>query len=102
VIIFGRGAPTELSPVLGRPSGKRSWLGDRMGLLDKSVTHGEKRCPAARSYSLIKPNSTGRRLMRLWVRSAMGWVGGGGRRSQPRWGRVPSPSRYSADKLSRA
>ena len=41
----------------------------------KSVTYGEQRFHAARSYSLIKPYRTGRRLMRSLVRSATEWVG---------------------------
>jgi hypothetical protein len=34
---------------------------------------------AARSYSLIRPPRTGRRLIRSWDRSATGWSGRGGR-----------------------
>ena len=55
----------------------------------KSATYAEQRLHATRSYSLIKPPRIGRRLMRWWVRSATGWVGSGGRRSQARWGRRP-------------
>jgi hypothetical protein len=44
---------------------------------------------AARSYSLIKQPRTGRRVMRSWLRSTTGWVGGGGRRSRARWGHRP-------------
>src|SRR5438105_3589259 len=39
---------------------------------------------ATRSYSLIKPCRTGRRLMRSLLRSATGWVGRGGRRLRAR------------------
>ena len=34
---------------------------------------------AARSYSLMRPPRTGRRLIRSWERSATGWSGRGGR-----------------------
>ncbi|MGO9081650.1 MAG: hypothetical protein ACLQDY_21835, partial [Streptosporangiaceae bacterium] len=34
---------------------------------------------AARSYSLMRPPRTGRRLIRSWERSAAGWSGRGGR-----------------------
>jgi Integrase core domain len=33
---------------------------------------------AARSYSLMRPPRTGRRLIRSWERSAAGWSGRGG------------------------
>ena len=46
----------------------------------KLVTHGEQWFHATRSYSLIKPCRTGRRLMRSLLRSATGWVGRGGRK----------------------
>lgn len=55
----------------------------------KSVTSAEQRLYAARSYSLIKPPRTGRRVICLWWRSATGWVGRGGRRPRARWGRRP-------------
>jgi hypothetical protein len=50
----------------------------------KSASCVEQRFHAARSYSLIRPPRTGRRVMRSWLRSATGWVGRGGRRSRAR------------------
>jgi integrase len=44
---------------------------------------------AARSYSLMRPPSTGRRLIRTCELSATGWSGRGGRSWQLRWGRCP-------------
>src|SRR6266576_4458812 len=44
---------------------------------------------AARSYSLMRPPRTGRRLIRCRERSAAGWPGRGGRSWRPRWGRRP-------------
>lgn len=44
---------------------------------------------AARSYSLMRPPRTGRRLIRSWVRSAVGWSGRGGCDWRLRWGRCP-------------
>ena len=44
---------------------------------------------AARSYSLMKPPRTGRRLIRSRERSATGWSGRGGRSCRLRWGRRP-------------
>jgi hypothetical protein len=44
---------------------------------EKSVTSGEQPLQAARSYSLIRPPSTGRRVMRLGVRSVGVGVGRG-------------------------
>ena len=44
---------------------------------------------AARSYSLMRPPRTGRRLIRFWERSATGWSGRGGRSWRLRWGRRP-------------
>jgi hypothetical protein len=44
---------------------------------------------AARSYSLMRPPRTGRRLIRCWEISAAGWPGRGGRSSRLRWGRRP-------------
>jgi len=61
-------------PELSRFRGLHSCLGG----FQKSVTYGEQRFPAARSYSLVKPPRTGRRLMRPWMRSATEWVGSGG------------------------
>jgi hypothetical protein len=55
----------------------------------KSVTCAEQQLYAARSYSLIKPPSIGRRLIRSWLSSATGWVGCGGRRSRERYGSSP-------------
>jgi hypothetical protein len=54
----------------------------------KSVTCGEQQFHAARSYSLIKPPSTGRRLMRSWleVRDGVGWL---------RWAKVTGAVRPS-------
>jgi hypothetical protein len=39
---------------------------------------------AARSYSLMRPPRTGRRLIRSWERSVTGWSGRGGRSCRPR------------------
>ncbi len=55
----------------------------------KSATDAEQQLHAARSYSLIRPPRTGRRVICSWLRSAMGWVGCGGRRSRARCGRRP-------------
>jgi hypothetical protein len=44
---------------------------------------------AACSYSLIKPPRTGRRVIRLSLRSETGWSGRGGRSWRLRWGRRP-------------
>ena len=44
---------------------------------------------AARSYSLMRPPRTGRRLICSWERSATGWSGRGGRSCRLRWGRRP-------------
>jgi hypothetical protein len=44
---------------------------------------------AARSYSLMRPPRTGRRLICFWVRSETGWSGRGGWRWRLRWGRRP-------------
>ena len=44
---------------------------------------------AARSYSLMRPPRTGRRLIRCWERSATGWSDRGGRSWRLRWGRLP-------------
>ena len=44
---------------------------------------------AARSYSLMRPPRTGRRLIRSRERSATGWSGRGGRSWRLRWGRRP-------------
>jgi len=44
---------------------------------------------AARSYSLMRPPRTGRRLIRCRERSAAGWSGRGGRSWRLRWGRRP-------------
>ena len=44
---------------------------------------------AARSYSLMRPPRTGRRLIRSWERSATGWSGRGGRSWRLRCGRRP-------------
>jgi hypothetical protein len=38
---------------------------------------------AARSYSLLRPPRTGRRLICFWGRSATGWSGRGGRVEMP-------------------
>ena len=44
---------------------------------------------AARSYSLMRPPRTGRRLIRFWEKLATGWSGRGARSWRPRWGRRP-------------
>jgi hypothetical protein len=44
---------------------------------------------AARSYSLMRPPRTGRRLISSCERSATGWSGRGGRSCWLRWGRRP-------------
>src|SRR5258707_4980054 len=54
---------------------------------------------AACSYSLMRPPRTGRRLIRSWVRSAVGWSGRGGGNWRLRWGRGPV---YWAPYLARA
>jgi len=43
----------------------------------------------ARSYSLMRPPRTGRRLIRFRERSATGWSGRGARSWRLRWGRRP-------------
>ena len=54
-----------------------------------SVTGLDLAFYALRSYSLIRPPRTGRRLIRSRERSATGWSGRGGRSWRPRWGRRP-------------
>ena len=54
-----------------------------------SVTGVELGFYAARSYSLMRPPRTGRRLIRSWERSAGGWSGCGGCSWRLRWGRRP-------------
>jgi hypothetical protein len=44
---------------------------------------------ATRSYSLMRPPRTDRRLIRSWERSAGRWSGRGGRNWRLRWGRRP-------------
>jgi hypothetical protein len=44
---------------------------------------------AARSYSLMRPLRTGRRLIRPWERAASGWSGRGGCNCRLRWGHRP-------------
>jgi hypothetical protein len=67
----------------------------------KSATCAEQRFHAARSYSLIRPPRTGRRLIRSSLRSATGWVGRGGRRSWARCGHRPLSCRtYSVSTSS--
>jgi hypothetical protein len=53
------------------------------------VTWPELRFYAARAYSLIKPPSTGRRVIRRCVRSTAGRCVRGGASSRERWGRQP-------------
>jgi hypothetical protein len=65
-----------------------SMFGTHVGF-QKPVTWAEQQLYTARSYSLIKPPSTCRRLIRSLVRSATGWVGRGGRSSRARCGRRP-------------
>jgi hypothetical protein len=45
---------------------------DRAVGFQKSATCAEQRFHAARSYSLIRPPRTGRRVMCSWLKSAMG------------------------------
>jgi hypothetical protein len=56
----------------------------------------EQQLHAARSYSLIRPPKTGRRLICSWLRSGTGWVGCGGRRSRARCGLYRAKTRYRA------
>ena len=54
-----------------------------------SATGADLRFQAARSYSLISPPRTGRRLIRWRSRSGAGWSGRGGRSCSARCGRRP-------------
>jgi hypothetical protein len=54
-----------------------------------SATVVDLRIYAARSYSLMSPPRTSRRLIRSWERSAAGWSGRGGCNWRLRWGRRP-------------
>jgi hypothetical protein len=63
-------------------------LRKRVGV-QKLATHDEQWFHAARSYSLIRPPRTGRRVICSWLRFATGWVGCGGRRLRARCGRRP-------------
>jgi hypothetical protein len=80
---------------LGRPwPGQRaqSWRVLRQAPpvgFQNSATGLELRFYAARSYSLMRPPRTGRRLIRSWERSATGWSGRGGWSWRLRWGRRP-------------
>ena len=67
---------------------------EREGLLrpvgfKNSATDADLGFYATRSYSLMRPPRTGRRLIRFRVRSAMGWSGRGGWSWRLRWGRRP-------------
>ena len=63
-------------------------LTDGVGF-QKPVTCAGQQLYAARSYSLINPPSTCRRLICSLLRSATGWVGRGGRSPRARCGRRP-------------
>jgi len=67
-------------------SSVRRW--QRVGF-QNSATGPDLGFYAARSYSLMRPPRTGRRLIRSLDRSAAGWSGRGGRSSRLRWGRRP-------------
>ena len=68
----------QQADLLGQPVGFRnSAIGPDLGFY------------AARSYSLMRPPRTVRRLIRSWERSATGWSGRGGRSCRLRWGRRP-------------
>jgi hypothetical protein len=54
-----------------------------------SATRADLGFYAARSYSLMRPPRTGRRLIRSRERSATGWSGWGGWSWRLRWGRRP-------------
>ena len=64
------------------------WPGRPVGF-QNSATGPDLGFYAARSYSLMRPPRTGRRLTRSWERSAMGWSSRGGRSWRLRWGRRP-------------
>jgi hypothetical protein len=70
---------------LAKGTPEREWL---VGF-QNSATGLDLGVYAARSYSLMRPPRTGRRLIRSWVRSAAGWSGRGGRSWRLRWGRRP-------------
>jgi len=53
--------------------------------VQNSATGLDRGFYAARSYSLIRPPRTGRRLIRSWERSAAGWSGRGGWSWRLRW-----------------
>jgi len=95
-----RGCHTALREISNTRTGT-TWfiegnISDCFGSLDHEILLGilvgfqksarcvEQRFHAARSYSLIRPPRTGRRVMRSWLRSMTGWVGRGGRRSRAR------------------
>ena len=63
-------------------------FGQRVGF-QNSATVPDLGFYAARSYSLMRPPRTGRRLICFWVRSATGWSGRGGWRWRLPWGRRP-------------
>jgi hypothetical protein len=62
--------------LLVRPETVLHW--HRVGF-QNSATRLDLGFYAARSYSLMSPPRTGRRLIRFWRRSATGWYGWGGR-----------------------
>ena len=69
-------------------SGGRQHPDDPVGF-QNSATGLDLGFYAARSYSLMRPPRTGRRLICSWEGSATGWSGRGGRSWRLRWGRRP-------------
>ena len=70
------------------PRSPKPWRPNPVGF-QNSATGLDLGFYAARSYSLMRPPRTGRRLIRSWERSAAGWSGRGGRSWRLRWGRRP-------------
>ncbi len=65
-----------------------TFSGDPVGF-QNSATGPDLGFYAARSYSLMRPLRTGRRLIRFRERSGTGWSGRGGWSWRLRWGRRP-------------
>jgi hypothetical protein len=63
--------PRVYGPVRRRPGGAADRAGRPVGFRN-SATSSDLGFYAARSYSLMKPPRTGRRLIRSWERSAAG------------------------------
>jgi hypothetical protein len=78
-----------LCPSLPAPASRCTALPAEPVGFQNSATNLDLGFYAARSYSLMRPPRTGRRLIRSWERSATRWSGRGGCSWQLRWGRRP-------------